>query len=49
MLDDIADAQLDRLAEMGFDWIWFPSVWADRPSGAAGVTQRRKCRGKSVG
>ncbi|MEI8045861.1 MAG: alpha-amylase family glycosyl hydrolase [Bacteroidota bacterium] len=27
MLDDIPDAELDRLAEMGFDWIWFLSVW----------------------
>lgn len=26
-LDDIPDAALDRLAEMGFDWIWFLSVW----------------------
>ncbi len=26
-LDDIPDAELDRLAEMGFDWIWFLSVW----------------------
>jgi glycosidase len=26
-LDDIADADLDRLAEMGFDWVWFLSVW----------------------
>ncbi|MDM0051494.1 alpha-amylase family glycosyl hydrolase [Variovorax sp. J22R115] len=26
-LDDIADAELDRLAEMGFDWIWLLSVW----------------------
>jgi hypothetical protein len=26
-LDDIADAHLDRLAEMGFDWIWLLSVW----------------------
>jgi hypothetical protein len=21
-LDDIPDAELDRLAEMGFDWVW---------------------------
>ena len=27
-LDDIPDAALDRLAEMGFDWIWFLSVWS---------------------
>jgi len=26
-LDDIPDAELDRLQEMGFDWIWFLSVW----------------------
>ncbi len=26
-LDDIPDAELDRLAEMGFDWIWLLSIW----------------------
>ena len=26
-LDDIPEAGLDRLAELGFDWIWFLSVW----------------------
>ena len=26
-LDDIPDADLDRLAEMGFDWAWYLSVW----------------------
>src|SRR5262245_45216572 len=26
-LDDIPEAVLDRLAELGFDWIWFLSVW----------------------
>jgi hypothetical protein len=26
-LDDIPDADLDRLAAMGFDWIWLLSVW----------------------
>ena len=26
-LDDIPDAELDRLAAGGFDWIWFLSVW----------------------
>lgn len=26
-LDDIPDSELDRLAGMGFDWIWFLSVW----------------------
>jgi hypothetical protein len=32
-LDDIADAQLDQLAEQGFDWVWLLSVWQ---TGAAG-------------
>jgi len=26
-LDDLPDAELDRLAGMGFDWVWFLSVW----------------------
>jgi hypothetical protein len=26
-LDDIPDAELDRVAAMGFDWVWFLSVW----------------------
>ncbi len=26
-LDDIPDAELDRLASLGFDWVWFLSVW----------------------
>ena len=26
-LQDIPDAELDRLAEIGFDWVWFLSVW----------------------
>ncbi len=30
-LDDIPDAELDRLAQMGFDWIWFLSVWQTGP------------------
>lgn len=32
-LDDIPNAKLDRLAEMGFDWIWFLSVWRTGPAG----------------
>lgn len=32
-LDDIPDTELDRLAEMGFDWIWFLSVWATGEKG----------------
>ena len=26
-LDDIPDADLDRLARLGFDWVWLLSVW----------------------
>ena len=26
-LDDIPDTELDRLAGLGFDWLWFLSVW----------------------
>ena len=40
-LDDIPDADLDRLADMGFDWIWFLSVWS---TGEAG---RRASRGSA--
>ncbi|MFZ1933823.1 MAG: alpha-amylase family glycosyl hydrolase [Thermoguttaceae bacterium] len=32
-LDDIPDADLDRFAQSGFDWVWFLSVWQ---TGAAG-------------
>lgn len=32
-LDDVPDADLDRLAGLGFDWIWFLSVWQTGPAG----------------
>jgi glycosidase len=32
-LDDIPDAELDRMAEMGFDWVWFLSVWRTGKAG----------------
>jgi glycosidase len=31
-LDDIPDAELDSLVEMGFDWVWFLSVWQTGPA-----------------
>ena len=34
-LDDIPDAELDRLAELGFDWVWFLSVWQTGPAAQA--------------
>src|SRR6266481_9676628 len=32
-LDDIPDAELDRIAGLGFDWIWLLSVWCTGPAG----------------
>ncbi len=31
-LDDIPNAELDRIAAMGFDWVWFLSVWQTGPA-----------------
>jgi hypothetical protein len=31
-LDDIPDSELDRFAQMGFDWLWFLSVWQTGPA-----------------
>ena len=31
-LDDIPDAALDRVAGMGFDWVWLLSVWQTGPA-----------------
>ena len=38
-LDDIPDAELDRIAGMGFEWVWFLSVWQTGLAGAAGVSR----------
>ncbi|HZW88421.1 MAG TPA: alpha-amylase family glycosyl hydrolase, partial [Myxococcaceae bacterium] len=32
-LDDIPDAELDRLAAIGFDWVWLLSVWQTDQAG----------------
>lgn len=34
-LDDVPDAELDRLAAAGFDWIWLLSVWQTGPAAQA--------------
>jgi hypothetical protein len=31
-LDDVPDAELDRLARTGFDWVWLLSVWQTGPA-----------------
>jgi len=41
-LDDIPDAELDRLAGMGFEWVWFLSVWQ---TGLAGQRVSRRNAG----
>jgi alpha amylase-like protein len=38
-LDDVPDAELDRLARIGVDWIWLLSVWG---TGAAGQQASRE-------
>jgi hypothetical protein len=40
-LDDVPDAELDRIAALGFDWVWFLSVWQ------TGEAARRISRGSS--
>jgi len=32
-LNDIPDVELDRVAEMGFDWVWLLSVWQTGEAG----------------
>src|SRR5262245_19864728 len=34
-LNDLSDAYLDELAELGFDWIWLLGVWETGPAGRA--------------
>jgi hypothetical protein len=34
-LDDIPNSELDRLGQMGFDWVWFLSVWQTGPAAQA--------------
>src|SRR6516162_8631788 len=34
-LDDIPDAELDRVALLGFDWVWLLSVWQTGPAAQA--------------
>ncbi len=34
-LDDIRDGELDRLAALGFDWVWLLSVWQTGPAAQA--------------
>jgi hypothetical protein len=42
-LDDIPDAELDHLAEMRFDWVWFLSVWRTGPAGQQVSRRNPEC------
>jgi hypothetical protein len=43
-LDDVPDADLDRLAGMGFDWIWLLSVWRTGPAGQRASRENHEWR-----
>jgi Alpha amylase, catalytic domain len=43
-VDDIPDADLDRLAERGFDWVWLLSVWQTGPAGQRVSRQNQEWR-----
>jgi glycosidase len=43
-LDDIPDAELNRVAGMGFDWVWLLSVWRTGPAGQRVSRDNREWR-----
>ena len=43
-LDDIPDAELDKLTESGFDWVWFLSVWQTGKEGQRVSRQNHEWR-----
>ncbi len=43
-LDDIPDAELDRIAGEGFDWLWLLSVWRTGPAGQRVSRENREWR-----
>src|SRR4029453_14723808 len=45
-LDDLPDAELDRVTEMGFDWLWLLSVWRTGPAGQRGSGTNPEGRGE---
>ncbi len=32
-LDDLSDREIDRIADLGFDWVWLLGVWQTGPAG----------------
>ncbi len=43
-LGDLPDAELDRISELGFDWIWLLSVWRTGSAGQRVSRQNREWR-----
>jgi hypothetical protein len=43
-LDDVADAELDEIARLGFDWLWLLSVWSTGPAGQRVSRENREWR-----
>ena len=43
-LDDIPEAELERVANMGFDWVWFLSVWQTGSAGRRIARENREWR-----
>ena len=43
-LDDIPEAELKRVAGMGFDWVWLLSVWRTGPAGQRVSRDHREWR-----
>ena len=46
-LDDIPDAELDRIAAQGFDWAYFLGVWSTGEAGRADLAQPTRSGGTS--
>ena len=46
-LDDVPDGELDRLAGLGFDWVWLLSVWQTGPAGSRSRAAIRSGAGSS--
>src|SRR5688572_29192369 len=43
-LDDVPDAELDRIARLGVEWIWLLSVWQTGPAAQAISRTNREWR-----
>jgi hypothetical protein len=46
-LDDVSDAELDRVAALGMDWVWLLSVWQTGRAGREESLGNPEWRGSS--